>query len=287
MPAFICPLCQSPLLAQAPSWRCQHGHSFDVAREGYVNLLPVQHKKSKSPGDTPASVQARRAFLSAGHYQPLRDAVTALLRPLAATTLLDIGCGEGYYTNALRAVVPGVIGLDIAKPAIQLAARRCKDITWLVASGSLLPLAAGSQDVVSSLFSPLPVAEMARVLRPGGHVLVVTPAPEHLWAVREGLFGDVRAHEPDKFLRDFAVGFELVGRESVRYPLTLSQQALRELLAMTPYAWKATAERRAALEQQDGFVTEAAFSVMLFRKTTAETNAAEAEMAPVSESLGD
>ncbi len=266
MPAFICPLCQSPLLAQAPSWRCENGHSFDVAREGYVNLLPVQHKKSKSPGDTPDSVQARRAFLQAGHYQPLRDAVTDLLRPLAALTLLDLGCGEGYYTSALHEVVPEVTGLDIAKPAIQLAARRFKGITWLVGSGSLLPLAAQSQDVVSSLFSPLPVAEMARVLRPGGHVLVVTPAPEHLWTVREGLFGEVRAHEPDKFLKDFAEGFELVGRELVRYPLTLTQQALKDLLAMTPYAWKAKAERRALLEQQDGFATEAAFSVMLFRK---------------------
>lgn len=285
MPQILCPLCQDILNAEGRTWRCALGHCFDVAREGYVNLLLVQNKKSRDPGDTPESVKARSAFLQAGHYQPLRDAVVALLTPLQARDLLDIGCGEGYYTSALQGAVPEVIGLDIAKPAIQLAARRCKDITWLVGSGIALPLPEASVDVVSSLFSPLPVAEMARVLRPGGHVLVVTPAPEHLWAVREGLFGEVRAHEPDKFLKDFADGFELAGRELVRYPLTLSQQALKDLLAMTPYAWKAKAERRAALELQDGFVTEAAFSVMLFRKTRQEASRDDTMLA--SESLGD
>jgi len=263
---FICPICRADLQAQAPVWRCGGGHCFDVAREGYVNLLPVQHKKSLSPGDTAESVQARRDFLSAGHYQPLRDAVTALLRPLAATSWLDLGCGEGYYTSALPAVAGAVVGLDIAKPAVRLAAKRHKDITWLVASGAQLPQADASLDGVSSLFSPLPVAEMARVLRPGGHALVVTPAPEHLWTVREALFGEVRAHEPDKFLAGFEADFTLQRREVVRCPLRLEQRALRDLLAMTPYAWKARAERRAALEAHDRFVTEAAFSLMLFRR---------------------
>lgn len=264
--AFICPLCRSALLAQTPSWRCEQGHGFDVAREGYVNLLPVQHKKSLSPGDTAESVQARRDFLAAGYYQPLRDALSGLLRPLGMMSLLDLGCGEGYYTGALREVVPAVVGLDIAKPAVRLAAKRHRDITWLVASGAQLPLADASLDGVSSLFSPLPVAEMTRVLQPGGHVLVVTPAREHLWAVREALFGEVRAHEPDKFLAGFESDFTLARREVVRSPLMLPQRALRDLLAMTPYAWKAKAERRAALEARDGFVTEAAFSVMLFQK---------------------
>ncbi len=287
MPQILCPLCDDILQAEGRTWRCALGHCFDVAKEGYVNLLLVQNKKSRDPGDTPESVKARSVFLQAGHYQPLRDAVVDLLKPLLIADLLDIGCGEGYYTSAMRTVVPEVIGLDIAKPAIQLAARRFKDITWLVGSGIALPLPDASVDLVSSLFSPLPVAEMARVLRPQGHVLVVTPAPEHLWAVREGLFGEVRAHEPDKFLRDFADGFELVGRERVRYPLMLSQPALKDLLAMTPYAWKATAERRALLEQQDGFATEAAFSVMVFRKTMTAPDRAAAGVTAVPDSLGD
>jgi len=262
---LICPLCRAALQTPAKTWSCANGHAFDVSREGYVNLLPVQHKKSLSPGDTAESVAARRRFLAAGHYQPLRDAVATLLRDMQANTLLDLGCGEGYYTEAMRAEVLSVCGLDIAKPAIQLAARQQKTVTWLVASGSLLPFADASLDVVSSLFSPLPVAEMLRVLKPGGHVLMVTPAPDHLWQVREGLFEQVRAHEPDKFLAAFNVDFTLQQRLRVDAPLQLSQAALKDLLAMTPYAWKATAERRALLEANESYQTLAAFDVMLFK----------------------
>ena len=265
---LICPLCRTALQTPAKTWCCNHGHAFDVAREGYVNLLPVQHKKSLSPGDTAESVAARRRFLAAGHYQPLREAVAMLLRHLQPKSLLDLGCGEGYYTEAMRAEVQSVCGLDIAKPAIQLAARQQKSVTWLVASGSLLPFADTSLDVVSSLFSPLPVAEMQRVLRPRGHVLMVTPAPDHLWQVREGLFEQVRAHEPDKFLAAFNDHFELQQRVRIEAPLLLSQAALKDLLAMTPYAWKATAERRALLEANESFQTLAAFDVMLFQRNT-------------------
>jgi 23S rRNA (guanine745-N1)-methyltransferase len=263
---LICPLCRSALQTHDKTWLCMNGHAFDVSREGYVNLLPVQHKKSLSPGDTADSVAARRRFLSAGHYQPLRDAVARVLRGLSAQRMLDLGCGEGYYTEAMRGEVPLVSGLDIAKPAIQLAARQQKQVTWLVGSAALLPFADASLDVVSSLFSPLPVTEMHRVLKPNGHVLMVTPAPDHLWQVRKGLFEAVRAHEPDKFLQAFHDDFVLSNRQRVEAPLTLSQAALKDLLAMTPYAWKATAERRALLEANEIFQTLAAFDVMLFKR---------------------
>lgn len=266
MLALICPLCRATLQTDDKTWRCLNGHAFDVAREGYVNLLPVQHKKSLSPGDTADSVAARRRFLGAGHYQPLQEAVAALLRELQPDSLLDLGCGEGYYTQAMRQEVPSVCGVDIAKPAVQLAARQQKDVTWLVASAALLPFADASLALVSSLFSPLPVAEMLRVLKPNGHVLMVTPAPDHLWQLRQGLFEQVRAHEPDKFLSAFHDDFVLASRQRVEAPLTLTQAALIDLLAMTPYAWKATAERRSVLENNENFQTLAAFDVMLFKR---------------------
>lgn len=266
MPYFICPLCRAPLQRETRLWRCAQGHSFDVAREGYVNLLPVQHKHSREPGDNAAMVLARREFLQAGHYQPLREAAVAMLAPLQAQSLLDLGCGEGYYSSAFRAVVPEVIGLDIAKPAVRLAAKRFRDLTWLVGSGASLPLADASVDIVSSLFSPLPIAEMQRVLKPGGQVLLATPAAEHLWSIRERLFDDVRAHEPDKFLAAFEARFDLQQRQHLQFPLRLTSSALKQLLMMTPYAWKAKPERRAALEAGEGAVTEAAFTLLLFRR---------------------
>lgn len=264
---FICPLCRLALQQQPKQWSCASGHNFDVAREGYVNLLPVQHKKSRAPGDSMEMLRARREFLDAGHYRPLLDAMLELLTPLRAQSLLDMGCGEGYYTRALTSVAQEVVGLDIAKPAIQLAAKRSSEITWLVGSGALLPLADASVDVVSNLFTQLHVDEMHRVLKPEGHVLVATPEPDHLWSLREQLFDEVRAHEPDKFLAGFQARFELRERRELRFALTLDQASLQQLLLMTPYAWKSKPDRRAALELQEGLLTEAAFSLLLFKKT--------------------
>lgn len=262
---LTCPLCRLPLDRQPRTWRCAQGHSFDVAREGYVNLLPVQHKSSREPGDNPEMVTARREFLQAGHYQPLRDAAVALIAPLRAAALLDIGCGEGYYTAGLATAAADSAGLDIAKPAVRLAARRFPGITWLVGNAALLPLADASVDLVCSLFSQLQQAELRRVLAPGGRVLLVTPAPDHLWSLRQRLFDSVQPHQPDKFLGGFEGAFELQTRQEVRVPLSLSQEALRQLLQMTPYAWKAKPEKRAALENCGSFATAAAFSLMLLR----------------------
>lgn len=266
MSAILCPLCRGVLDRQPRTWSCAQGHAFDVAREGYANLLLVQNKSSPEPGDSAEMVQARRAFLGADHYRPLRDAVLALLAPLQPRSLLDTGCGEGYYTGAFTALAPEVIGVDIAKPAIRLAAKRYPGITWLVASGAALPLADGSVDVVSNMFTQIHLAEMLRVLAPGGHVLVVTPAADHLQSVRAELFEEVRAHEPEKFLAGFEAAFETLPAREVRFALNLGQRELQQLLAMTPYVWKAKPGRRAALEAREAFVTEAAFTLLLFRK---------------------
>jgi 23S rRNA (guanine745-N1)-methyltransferase len=265
---ITCPICFASLEQLPKAWRCPAGHSFDVAREGYVNLLPVQQKKSLEPGDSLEMLKARRDFLGGGHYRPMLDALVETLSPLQAKSLLDIGCGEGYYTSALTGAAPEVIGLDIAKPAIQLAARRFKNVTWLVASGAALPIADRSIDIVCNIFTQLHVRQMYRVLQPEGHVLIVSPALEHLWSLREQLFDEVHAHEPEKFLETFSPLFQMVTTRTVKFPLALDQTALRQLLMMTPYAWKAKPEKRSALEHSEGLKTEAAFSLMLFRKVS-------------------
>ena len=112
MNLLMCPVCREALTLNERTWRCANSHSYDVAKQGYVNLHVVQHKHSKNPGDTPESVQARRAFLSAGHYAPLQQAVVNRVRELRIENLLDIGCGEGYYTDAMQAEVLQCIGDD-------------------------------------------------------------------------------------------------------------------------------------------------------------------------------
>ena len=117
MNLLMCPVCRQTLSLTDQTWRCLNHHSYDVATQGYVNLHVVQHKHSKNPGDTAESVQARRAFLSAGFYAPLQQAVVEKIRALKIETLLDIGCGEGYYTAAMQAEVQQCVGMDIAKNA--------------------------------------------------------------------------------------------------------------------------------------------------------------------------
>ena len=269
MNLLMCPVCCQTLKLTDKTWRCEGNHSYDVAKQGYVNLHVVQHKHSKNPGDTPESVQARRAFLSAGFYAPLQQAVVAKIRELRIENLLDIGCGEGYYTHAMQAEVLQCVGVDIAKNAVQVAAKLNKNVTWIVGTGATLPVLEKSIDLCSSLFSPIPQQEILRVLRPQGYLMVVTPAQGHLYAMREALFAEVNPHEPHKFIQQLEAEFDLVSEQVIDAPLTLSQQDLKHLIAMTPYAYKAKVERRQALEQHDTFAVNAQFQLYLFQKKSA------------------
>lgn len=272
---LMCPICREALHLEGKAWQCVNRHSYDQAKQGYVNLHVVQHKNSKSPGDTPDAVAARRRFLQTGAYQPLQQAVSELLQSISAKAVLDIGCGEGYYTQAMADVVPQVVAVDIAKSAVQTAAKqaqqsnednKAQNITWVVGTGAVLPVLDQSMDVCSSLFSPLPKAEMLRVLKKRGYLIIATPAPQHLFAMREALFDEVKAHEPDKFLAQMSPEFSLVSKQIITTDLNLDQNQLKDLIAMTPYAWKAKADKRHALEAQSSFQLSASFCLFLLQK---------------------
>ncbi|MBM0874555.1 methyltransferase domain-containing protein [Acinetobacter pittii] len=263
---LMCPVCRQSLNLTERTWRCEQGHSYDVAKQGYVNLHVVQHKHSKNPGDTPESVDARRAFLQDGYYQPLQQAVVALLKQLDVKAILDIGCGEGYYTSAMQQVVEQCVGVDIAKNAVQRAAKLNTEVTWVVGTGATLPVLDQSMDACTSLFSPIPQAEIARVLKDEGYLIVVTPASEHLYAMREALFEQVNPHTPEKFVEQLQNLFELKQEQIIDAPFVLDQQALKNLIAMTPYAYKASPERRSQLEQQSQLEITASFQIYVFQK---------------------
>lgn len=266
MNLLMCPVCRQSLDLVERSWRCEKGHHYDVAKQGYVNLHVVQHKHSKTPGDTVESVLARREFLQTGAYQPLQQAIVELLQWLRPKTILDIGCGEGYYTSAMQAHTQHCIGVDIAKTAVQRAAKLNSKVTWVVGTGATLPVQDHSIDVCTSLFSPIPQEEITRVLQENGHLIVVTPAPRHLYRLREALFEQVNLHEPEKFLEQLDGQFELQQQQLVESAIELDQQALKNLIAMTPYAYKANPERRMILEQEQHFLVTAAFQIYVFQK---------------------
>ena len=264
MSVLMCPVCRQALNLVANSWQCEKGHHYDVAKQGYVNLHVVQHKHSKTPGDTPESVLARREFLQAGFYQPLQQVMVELLQQLKPKAVLDIGCGEGYYTHAMQPWTKHCVGVDIAKTAVQRAAKLNSRVIWVVGTGAILPVQDHSVDVCTSLFSPIPQQEITRVLKDEGYLIIATPAPRHLYALREALFEQVNLHEPQKFVEQLNAEFELKHEQLVEAPLSLDQQALKNLIAMTPYAYKANPERRKAIEQQQYFAVTAAFQIYVF-----------------------
>lgn len=247
---LACPLCQQPLEPSDSGLACTNRHSFDRARQGYYNLLPVQHKNSRDPGDNQAMVEARRRFLDGGHYAPLARRLAELAAERRPARWLDIGCGEGYYTEQIASALPDAHGhaLDISREAVRRACRRAPQLTWLVASMARVPLADASCNLLASVFSPLDWNEAHRLLTNGGGLLRMGPTREHLLELRQKLYDDVRDYDDRKHLSLIPSGMQLAHSETLHYRLPLDNaEARADLLAMTPHGWRASAERRQAV----------------------------------------
>jgi 23S rRNA (guanine745-N1)-methyltransferase len=251
--ALACPLDGTPLQREASTWCCASGHSFDIASQGYTNLLPVQNKRSRDPGDSKEMIAARRRFLAAGFYQPIAAAVSrAVLADVpadASISCLDAGCGEGYYLGQLAAAVGdqktlALLGLDISKWAVLSAAKQDKRVNWVVGSNANLPVLPGTLDRVLCMFGFPVYAEFARVLKPGGLLLQVDAGPDHLRELREIIYPNLK---PER-LPDLQVppGFSRLPTETVRFSIELTNAGqIADLLTMTPHLYRASAEGRA------------------------------------------
>ncbi len=250
--ALACPLDGGPLRRHGTSWRCDAGHCFDLAAQGYTNLLPVQQKRSRDPGDSKEMVAARRRYLNAGFYQPIAALVSrtvlADLPTGRAAACLDAGCGEGYYLRELAAAGDGqrlaLLGLDISKWAVLAAAKQDKRPNWVVGSNAKLPVLPATLDRVLCMFGFPVYAEFARVLRPGGELLQVDAGPDHLRELREIIYPTLKPERAAEPLSP--AGFSVLPAESLRYTVTLGgAEQIGDLLTMTPHLYRASAEGRA------------------------------------------
>ena len=251
--ALACPLDGKPLHSDRTAWRCANGHGFDIASQGHTNLLPVQNKRSRDPGDSKEMVACRRRFLNAGYYQPIaeaaRRAMVADTVPTATIRCLDAGCGEGYYLRQLAA--PGeearqlaLIGLDISKWAVLSAAKQERRIAWVVGSNANLPVLPRTLDRVLCMFGFPVYAEFSRVLKSGGQLVQVDAGSDHLRELREIIYPVLKAERPGEMA--VPPGFSLVLTESVRYSTEIKgQEAIADLLAMTPHLFRASSEGKA------------------------------------------
>lgn len=274
---FTCPVCGGPLAQGEKVWRCPHGHSYDVAAEGYVYLLPPNKKHSKAPGDTKQMVAARRAFLEAGYYEPFRRRLCELacgaLRGVAAPAVLDVGCGEGWYTGALleslagTGCTPSMAAFDISKAAVRAAAKRHKGISFAVASAFSVPVADASVDLAVNVFAPLVPEELRRVVRPGGFFLLAVPTARHLYGMKDILYDEPYENE---YRETSYPGFVLESRGAVEGEITLTDPALiQSLFAMTPYYWKTPQEGVRRLAEAKSLRTEIGFDFLLYKREEA------------------
>ena len=266
MISVLCPVCGKPLETGPRAWRCPDGHSFDVARQGYVNLLPVTQKHSRHPGDTRGQVAARRAFLDAGYYAPIAAAVCRLLEPEKLETALDAGCGEGYYLTRLMERMPlrEAWGVDISKDAVRFASAKNKKARWLAATAAHLPFPDGSFDAVLSMFALTAAEEFHRVLRPGGVFLQVLAGEEHLLGLKRLIYPELLRREKD--LSPALPGFRLERSETLEFSFRLEGgEQVANLLAMTPHFWRISAEGAAAAAAADSLEDGAQVVLNLYR----------------------
>lgn len=272
MSLFCCPLCGGALTAANGSYRCPDGHCFDIAKEGYTYLLPVNRRHSKSPGDDKAMTAARSAFLAKGYYGFLQRALCQMAVDYTphAPNVLDVGCGEGYYTAALYDALvsagkaPRVAGIDISKAMVRSAAKRARNAEVAVASAYHLPAQDGTFHLLLDCFSPLAVEEFHRVLAAGGYFLYVVPAADHLWEMKQVLYDHPYPNETKETPYE---GFQYVTITHIRDTITLPcQEDIQALFGMTPYCWKTPREGKERLAALDSLTTTAAFDLHLFRK---------------------
>lgn len=278
-----CPVCREPLLATATGYQCAAMHSFDAARQGYVNLVLAQNKHSKEPGDDPEMVMSRRRFLDLGYYNPISDGINeavgivlAGLAPDNECSVLDAGCGEGFYLQRLKAALthaPGghlpitYHGIDVSKFAVRQATQRDQTMAWFVASINDLPFLDSSLDIVLNVFSPANIPEFSRILKQSGSLIFVSPGPRHLNGLREIIYPVTREHAAPAITEKAEALFAPATVSRITYPLALaSKQEIMDLLAMTPYYWNIDQATKAKVAALDRLELDVDVEIRVFRK---------------------
>lgn len=264
---FTCPKCSMPLsVVNGGAAKCENGHTFDRSKEGYYNLLL---SCGGVHGDNKEMVLARREFLNTGAYLPLAERIAALAEEHTGSgALIDVGCGEGYYTELISRALSSsggtVCGFDISKDAVKRAAKRVACAEFAVATAYKIPAANAAFDTAVNMFSPLALSETHRILRTGGTFIMAIPGKRHLWGLKSAVYESPYENEvKDPYLE----GFKLVSTECIAYDIELTSRSdVSALFMMTPYAYRTKREDRERILSLDKLKTEVEFIVFVYKK---------------------
>jgi len=266
---LTCPVCKSILLGDKKTCRCENGHSFDLAKQGYINLL--LSSKQNCHGDNKQMTEARRKFLSEGHYSPLCRALCEKVCKYAddGDILIDCGCGECYYTDEIYRALSeecknvSFYGFDISRDAVLAGAKRNKELSLIVAGVYHMPFADDSADMLFSIFSPFAEAEFLRVLKTGGLLFSVIPKENHLWSLKKAIYDTPYKNE----VADYNIsGFSLIESKEIKNKITLSGESLQNLFMMTPYYYRTSEKDKEKISALSSLEVETEFEILIYKK---------------------
>lgn len=266
MKILCCPKCLTKFVLKEKSLICENGHSFDIAKEGYVNLL-LTNKSCKNIGDNADMILSRNKILEKGYYDKLCDAITFFMKNnnLENASILDIGCGEGFLTRQLKNqfLNSNIAGVDISKPAIRLASKKCKKVEYAVANATNLPIRNQSLDVVINSFAPLSNDESLRILKTNGFFVKIIPNVRHLWELKEFVYDKAIENPKDATILN---GFECIETVEIFDNFTAFGDEIFSLMQMTPYFYKTPKSAIDKLKTLEKIDTRLEFVIKIFRK---------------------
>lgn len=250
MHKLACPKCHKPIVQINNSYVCENKHCYDLSKSKYLNLLLNPDKATNNPGDSKESLVARKAYLNKGYYDIILNNVIDCIKKYRnndTLDILDLGCGEGYYTKGLKNefINDRIYGLDISKEAINMATKYTKDIYWLVGNSKNLPIIDHSLDFITALFTVVNINELKRTLKSGGYVIHVTANPNHLIEIKHLIYDEIKV-KSDKYIR---LDLENVENFDVVQKVTIdNREDALNLLKMTPHFYHIKKERRHVLD---------------------------------------